>query len=96
MIWTWVLSWKKRSSKEEEGLKKREGVQRGPEVNSRASRLVFLVLVWLWPRRVYVFARLHQMIYSRLLEAKGLCRQKNRQDRLAAEPHQVRRHSRGR
>ena len=40
--------------------------------------------------RVYVFARLHQMIYSRLLEAKGLCEdEKERQDRLAAEPHQV-------
>merc|ERR1712072_1078311 len=40
--------------------------------------------------RVYVFARLHQMIYSRLLEAKGLCEaEKDRQDRLAAEPHQV-------
>ena len=30
------------------------------------------------------------MIYSRLLEAKGLCEaEKDRQDRLAAEPHEV-------
>ena len=65
-IWTWGLSEEEEPAKKKKGAKRKKTPKRtGRE--PRRERLVFGTGVALANERVYVFARLHQMIYSRLL-----------------------------
>ena len=80
-------------AKKKKGSKKRKKKPGGLRLRSNLRREP-VSRFWYGRRlaneRVYVFARLHQMIYSRLLEAKGLCEdEKNRQDEIGGGAHQV-------
>ena len=85
----------KKAPAKKKGAKKRKKpsepeASKEPQFTPRPTSRVASTGVALANERVYVFARLHQMVYARLLDAKKLCEeQKARHDRLAAEPHAV-------
>mmetsp|Transcript_14847 Transcript_14847/g.51347 ORF Transcript_14847/g.51347 Transcript_14847/m.51347 type:complete len:672 (-) Transcript_14847:48-2063(-) len=89
-----------KASKKGGGSKKKRGAAKGAAAADDAAPGVPFVApprsalaqagAALANERVYVFARLHQMVYARLADARALCEAETaRQRRRAAEPHDV-------